>query len=163
MAFTQSKQSKGPGKGWQLSIFTLLLISLGSDLYLGLKMEENRRVFGKIYDLLESGMNDQLMSAMTQVATIQRELAQLRQQIDSTSGTMVGLDDRMERAEDRLLERVKQELPPLLDEHLDRLLAARVDELKENLAQEAVREQLREDVRQILREEMARPRGPDQP
>ena len=150
-------------RGWYVSMLILLVASLGTNLYLGLRMEEDRRVFGKIYDLLESGMNDQLMDAMTQVATIQRELGQLREQIDATAGGMVSVDDRMKLAEDRLLERVKEELPPLLDAHLDRLLAARVDQLKDSLAQEAVREQLREDVREILREEMERQRGSSEP
>jgi len=76
-------------KGWLISFLTLLVVSVGSNVYLSLKMAENSRVFGQIYSLLEEGMSDELVSVLTTITAIRGDLEVLRTQIDSTAGGMM--------------------------------------------------------------------------
>ena len=102
-------------KNLLMVIVVLLLVSVGSDVYLGMEMRANSRVFGKIYDLLEGGMNDQLIGAMAQAEAIQKELEKVRKYAASASAEMQKVDERMLQAEARLVDRMKKELPPLMD------------------------------------------------
>ena len=142
-------------KGWLISFLTLLVVSVGSNVYLSLKMAENSRVFGQIYSLLEEGMSDELVSVLTTITAIRGDLELLRTQIDSTAGGLVNIDQQMRAAEDRLVERMKQELPPLLDQQLDEAWTDRAAELRQTLGTQGVRDELRQDIRAILREEIA--------
>lgn len=140
----------------QVTTVLLLLLSVGSDFYLGLKMSENSRVFDRIYALLESGMNEQLAGAMTQASALQKELAGLDQQIGATGLQVKDWDSRISQAEERMVARISRELPPVVEKELDRVLEARMAQWKESLAQETMRQQMREDLRKIIREEIAR-------
>ena len=137
-------------------IVVLLLASVGSDVYLGLEMRENSRVFGKIYDLLESGMNDQLIGAMAQAEAIQKELEKVRKYAASASAEMQKVDERMQQAEARLVDRMKKELPPLMDQYVDHLIRTRSSEVGKILGRDEVQQQIRAEIAKVIREEIRR-------
>jgi flagellar basal body-associated protein FliL len=137
-------------------IVVLLMGSVGSVAYLSLEMNENSRVFGKIYDLLESGMNEELIGAMAQAQAIQQELEKVRVHAASASAELAKVDNRMQQAEAQLVERMKKELPPLMDKYVDHLIETRSEQVSRELAKEEVRQVLREEVAKVIREEMAR-------
>ncbi len=137
-------------------IVVLLMASVGSVVYLSLEMNENSRVFGKIYDLLEGGMNEELIGAMAQAEAIQQELEKVRGHAASASAELAKVDTRMQQAEAQLVDRMKKELPPLMDKYVDHLIETRSAQLSRELAKEEVRQVLREEVAKVIREEMAR-------
>ncbi len=68
----------------QVAVILILALSVGSDVYLGLQLSQNSRVFDRIYTLLESGLSERLSGALVQAAAIEKGLSELQAQIGET-------------------------------------------------------------------------------
>ena len=143
------------------AVIGLLLVSVGANIYVGRKLEENSRVFGKMYALLESGLGEQFASAMVQASAIEQELVRVRQQAEGVSSALQGADSQMKKtlseAENNLVQRVNRELPPLMDRYIE----SRTAQLRRWTTREEATKLIREEISQIVREELRK--KPPQP
>lgn len=110
-----------------LVVVALLVLSVGSAIYLGRVMAENSVVFEKIYTLLESGMSEQFTGAMTQAEAMEKKLTDLNKQAET-------LEARLEEA-----------LPKIMDKYIQE----RSERLRED---PKARQQLAQAVAEILRD-----------
>jgi hypothetical protein len=132
----------------------LLVATVGSNIYVGLKLEGNSRVFDKIYGLLETGMGEKFASAMAQATAMEKELSQVREHAQAAAQNMQALDGQFRKAaadaENSLVVRLNRELPALMDRYIE----ARAAKLREPAAREEIRKLLREELQQMVREEL---------
>jgi len=135
-------------------VVLLLLATVGSNVFVGLKLEGNSRVFDKLYGLLETGMGERFTSAMAQASAIEKELAQARQHAQAAAQSMQALDGQFRKAaadaENSLVARLNRELPVLLDGYIEQ----RAAKLREPATREEIRKLLREELSQMVREEL---------
>lgn len=135
-------------------VVLMLMASVGANVFAGLKLDANSRVFDKIYALLETGMGERFTSVMAQASSIEKELAQARKHAQSASENMQTLDAQFRKAaadaENNLVARLNKELPALMDRYIE----ARAAKLREPGAREELRKLLREELTQFARDEM---------
>lgn len=135
----------------------LLLATVGSNIYAGLKLDANSRVFERIYTLLETGMGERFATAMAQAKAIERELSQARGHAQGAVESMQTMETQFRKAaadaENSLVERLNRELPVLMDRYIE----SRAAKLRESASREEIRKVLREELAGMLREEL---RGP---
>lgn len=134
-------------------VVALLVASVGSNIYAGLKLDANTRVFEKIYTLLETGLGERFTVALAQASAIEKELGQARQHARVAAESLQGVDAQFRKAaadaENSLVARLDRELPALMDRYVESRLA----KLRDPATREEVRKLLREELTRIVREE----------